>query len=107
MSKVKVINGKQAIFCPACQSLHLLDARWRYNYNPKAPTFKPEVALVAGPFRPGHPHANKTFNCNFVINAGTIHFLASCSHAFAGKDAPLPDFEEMAIARQHPKAPAA
>lgn len=125
MARIKRTPAGHAFYCLACKALHVLDLRYTYNYDAERPTFKvmtgrrtrsPDIHLSVGPFPAGHPNAGKSFLCHFRIERGVITYLSSSTHEMAGKEAGLPDFEEIAAmqrARQdairelQAKAPAA
>lgn len=100
MPKIKLVNSQQAFFCLGCKCLHLVDSRWKYNYNAEKPTFKPELRFKVGPMPEGHVFAGKIFDCHAQIKDGIIQYLDGCSHDMKGAAIYLPDFDEMAKAHK-------
>lgn len=100
MARIRLFNGVPCFFCLACQAVHKLDTRFRYNYNPNLPSFKGQISLQVGPFGPGHIHEGKVIACSFTITKGVIVYGETSTHAHAGKELGLPDFDEMEALRR-------
>jgi len=84
--------------CPGCKSQHLIwvaevepgkgGAIWSFDGNLERPTFHPSVKITWGD--PGFKC------CHFFIKAGTLEYLADCTHDLAGKTVPMEPFAEAA-----------
>lgn len=71
-----VAGGGKAFWCPACDTLHLVEG-WEYNGNAEKPTFRPSVL------------ARGEFICHSFVTDGQIAFLSDCTHHLAGQTVPL------------------
>ena len=88
--RVRKLEGKQyAFWCPGCNGAHVVNESWGFNYdfNDK-PTFTPSILV-------NRNRANPTAHvCHSFITNGMIRFLNDCTHELAGKEMPLPEFED-------------
>ncbi len=90
MTKVhKSDNGNHAIWCPGCESVHVIDKRWAFNGDLDKPTFHPSLKVNGNP-KYKHPTAPL---CHSYIVDGEIKFLPDCTHAMAGQTVDLPEFK--------------
>lgn len=107
-------GGRLAYWCQGCNSAHQVSvagpgAVWGWNGNVEAPTFTPSVLVTSGHFvsshkpgdkcwctyaaeHPGRPVSFRCQRCHTFIRGGMVEFLGDCSHAYAGKTEPLPDW---------------
>lgn len=53
---------------------------WTWNGDTEFPTLRPSILTT-----------NHEYRCHTWVNDGEAHFLADCSHAFAGQTVPLLD----------------
>ena len=103
MNKVWPLESKGKLIgytfhCPGCKMEHVvhtetvnrLNARWTYNQRPQEPTFHPSVKVTWS-----DPETGKVMRtCHSFVQGGKIRFLADCSHALAGKEVPLPNYDD-------------
>lgn len=84
-----VAGGCVGFWCPGCDGSHVIRVEgpgaWGWDRNAEAPTFTPSVLVQGG--------ADNT-RCHSFVRAGQIEFLTDCTHALAGKTAPLPPWPE-------------
>lgn len=108
-------GGRLAYWCQGCEGVHHVwvegeGAIWGWDGNVDAPTFTPSVLITSGHYVSSHklgdkcwctyavefPHraalAPKCERCHTFIRSGMVEFLGDCTHAFAGKTEPLPDW---------------
>lgn len=71
--------------CPACKAPHACDKRWGFNGNQEKPTFDGSVLIHPEPSI-GRPL------CHSHVRDGQIQYGNDCTHEFAGKTVPLPEF---------------
>lgn len=105
MRRVAALNGfggGYAHWCPACEEAHVYatdnpqrnGAKWTFDGNLDRPTFTPSMLIRIGP-RPtvpeGRPDAGQVDVCHYFLTAGSIQYLADCTHALKGQTIPLPD----------------
>lgn len=111
-TKLRKVQGGWAFWCPGCKSSHIVyEGRWQWNGNPEKPTFKPSVLVTSGHHVQGYDGGGCwcDFNaeliakgeepcefscgiCHTFITDGQIQYLSDCTHEYAGKTIPLPDF---------------
>lgn len=74
-------------FCPGCKCGHAFETpRWTWNGSFDKPTFSPSL-LYERVIR-----NDKEVRCHTYVRDGMIQFLSDCTHEFAGKTVPLPEF---------------
>ena len=94
------VGGGYAHWCPACEELHAFatdnalrnGARWTWDGNIEAPTFRPSMHIKTNP--PDDPDYQPDAGssvCHYNLVAGTIEFCGDCTHAMVGQRVPLPD----------------
>ena len=85
-------------WCPGCRGLHVFavdqpfhnGARWTFNGDVHAPTFKPSMRIACGnKVDPDCKYGGGV--CHYHLNAGRIQFLGDCTHALANTTVDLPD----------------
>lgn len=74
-SKMRRVTDGYIWWCPACQEIHWLPDKWKFNGDFEHPTFRPSFK---------HP------DCHYVITSGIVKYEADCKHALAGKLALMP-----------------
>jgi hypothetical protein len=97
--------GRLSFMCPGCNERHIVNIdtgpgpRWDYNQQPASPTFFPSILVtwnepsdVEGEF--DDESKDKKHICHSYVTEGRIKFLSDCTHALAGQDVPLPEWEE-------------
>jgi hypothetical protein len=96
MSKVREFtnqDGKHsgwAIFCPACEHIHLFDERWTFNGDMERPTFSPSMLVHE------HPYGDGVMpRCHSFVTDGKIAYCGDSGHKLAGQTVDLPDYQEM------------
>jgi hypothetical protein len=70
--------------CPACDALHQCDSRWTFNGDLERPTFRASVLVDAAYGRP---------RCHSFVTAGRIAYCPDSTHAHAGKELEIPDWD--------------
>ncbi len=93
-------GGGYAHWCPACEGIHVFatdapqrnGARWTFDGNAAAPTFRPSMNIRTNPPEDPHyqPQAASSV-CHYNLVAGMIEFCGDCTHALVGQRVPLPD----------------
>jgi hypothetical protein len=101
-------GGELAFWCPGCLCVHALAIKpapspsWEFDGNYDRPTFSPSVLIRTGHYVPGAPrrpdgkcgwcedarengHATLCSVCHSFVKAGSIQFLADCTHALRGQ----------------------
>ncbi len=86
---------KFSFYCPACKKNHSVpivdpsDPRscWEFNNNWDRPSLSPSIKVIGGENKPGHI-------CHLFVVDGFISYCGDSTHGFAGKNVPLPDFDE-------------
>lgn len=80
-ARVEAGTDRVTVFCPACDTVHIFDSRWKFNGNVELPTFTPSYVVNADdPVR----------RCHSLVINGTIQYLPDCGHALAGTTVDLP-----------------
>ena len=77
-------NGHLLLWCPGCESAHVIGPAWTWNGSRHAPTISPSVLVQGGP--PGTPR------CHSFVTDGRIEYLPDSEHALAGSTVDLPDW---------------
>jgi hypothetical protein len=82
MDRVLAFNDPEGwlIFCPACETHHLFDKRWKFNGDKKKPTFRPSMLIP-------------TPRCHSFVTDGRIQFLNDSMHKMAGQTLDLPEID--------------
>lgn len=83
----RVQGGGFAIWCPGCETAHVLDKRWTFNGNMERPTFEGSL-LVRGYLSKRHPDGV----CHSHIVDGEIRYVRDSTHELSGQTLPLEDF---------------
>lgn len=99
MSKIspvlRMTEAGPAHWCPGCAGMHIFytkypapgGARWTWDGNAEKPTFSPSMVISCdGIPDEGWPASR----CHYFLRAGTIQFLADCTHELRGKTVSLP-----------------
>lgn len=91
---VKIAGDRLGYWCQGCESSHHVRVKkspetphpcWTWDGDIDAPTFSPSVLCTYK--APGDKSV-----CHTFIKAGMVQFLGDCTHSFAGKTVPLPDW---------------
>jgi hypothetical protein len=97
-AKLRSIEGGGiAYWCQGCDGAHVVytgdgaGPRWTWDGNVDAPTFSPSVRVSYSGADAGVDDAPPAL-CHTFIRGGVVEFLADCTHEFAGKTVPLPDW---------------
>ncbi len=77
--------GVLSMWCPGCMKAHELDVHG-LNHDGKV------IGWDGDHHMPTIAESVRVPGCEFVLRAGTLYFMSNCSHALAGKTAPLPHF---------------
>jgi len=86
-AKLRRAEGMYLHWCPACEELHPLPDRWKFDGDLNSPTFQPSFKHTGGP-------KDARTICHYILGAGILHFCGDCTHAMAGKAVPLPDLPD-------------
>jgi hypothetical protein len=92
-------------WCPACDEAHPLPDGWTFNGDFERPTFTPSFKhsgmqrVIVDRKWTGEWVRDAAGNpaprvCHYILMAGVLNFCADCSHAMAGKSAPLQPWPE-------------
>lgn len=91
--KVIHIGHHPAVWCPACDTHHLFDSRWKFNGDMEKPTFTPSMLSRMGECTvKGIDYDN--YRCHSFVTDGKIKYLSDCSHELAGQEIELQHIEE-------------
>lgn len=70
--KVKRMGDTVIMYCPACRTLHAIDARhWEFDGNMDSPTFQSRDSIVYGE---RFASDGKGPDCHFFVREGLIYF---------------------------------
>ncbi len=72
--------------CPACNAVHQCDTRWTFNGDEERPTFGGSVLVH------GEPSIQRP-RCHSHVTNGRIAYGSDCTHAMAGQEVELPDWD--------------
>lgn len=85
--------------CPACKCSHGVwttsrngnNAIWNFNGNVNVPSISPSINVTI------KADGGKILvsRCHSVITNGMINYCGDCTHEYAGKQIPLPDFDSI------------
>lgn len=111
-------NGKPGvytIFCPGCDSQHLIPTQesiytsgavWHFSGTVDSPTFRPSLVVTTGTYvdpsiiKPGMSEEQKKWieehseRCHAWISNGYIQYLGDCTHKLKNQTVPLPDLDK-------------
>lgn len=99
--KTKDVVGNVWIWCPGCESHHILavdapnsfNARWGFNNDFEKPTFTPSLLVQWNEYSEEHREIPVHKVCHSFITDGKIKFLDDCTHALKGQEVELPDVD--------------
>lgn len=94
-------GGRVGFMCPGCGEMHQVRIdgegrpRWGFNGDYERPTFTPSINVtwsepsdVEGEF--DDTSKDRKMVCHSFVTDGQISFLNDCTHALAGRVAPIP-----------------
>ena len=84
--RTEVVAGNRFYYwfhCPGCDVPHSFDQSWEFNGNHDTPTFSPSLLLKESPAH---------LRCHLFVINGDISYLDDCTHSFAGKRIPIPEW---------------
>lgn len=92
-AKLRSVQTGHAHWCPGCEEMHILPARWTFDGNVEAPTFSPSFKHSWGP--------EMAKVCHYILTAGKLNYCDdSTAHQLRGEvDLPdIPDGETLGLA---------
>lgn len=103
-------SNRIGFYCPGCDDIHMIDTdRWTFTFKNDKGTISPSVLVKSGHFADHykaedncwckyyaeHPTEEPVYKCGichlFLVD-DVISYLTDCTHTYAGKVIPLPDF---------------
>lgn len=94
MSKIFILGGEPAFYCPGCKENHRISvnsknentgSKWSFNADYLRPTFHPSINVRA---------SKPLKRCHSFVRDGYIQFLGDCFHDLAGQTIELPNINE-------------
>ena len=67
-----------AFWCPGCEDVHVLDARWSFNGDYLYPEF-----------RPSYYYNTETATCHLYVTAGRLQYLHDTTHSLCEQSVPM------------------
>jgi Family of unknown function (DUF6527) len=89
-------------WCPGCEQMHVIFDRWSFDGNLTCPTFDPSVRITGkltvevegewtGEWVRDAEGKTVDFVCHYFLRAGVLEFCGDSTHAFKGRNVPLPE----------------
>lgn len=78
-----------ALWCPACEDIHVIGEEWEFKGTLEKPTFHPSVYRW-----------EPEYICHFFIVEGQLLFLPDCSHKYADMTLRMPKLPDWFIGEE-------
>lgn len=88
LSPILAKGHKYWHYCPACESIHGYDDRWKWNGNIDRPSFTPSMKMTWSHWEGEEPPKENC--CHYFVTDGQIIYCGDCTHELVGKTIPMP-----------------
>lgn len=87
-------DGTYMFWCPACERAHGINSHWQFNGDLDKPTIRPSL-LTRGNTGWDDGYVGEDTVCHCFVTDGKIKYLPDCTHALAGHEVDIPDWDSV------------